>query len=192
MVVDSHSFLKALNMKRAPPTVTSNEMEEHTMRARKKLLETMTQMNTELTKLQDKVSFTQKKMNEATRATETVEEELSRVEKEKERIKRALYRSVQEASELEAELVEDEQRVRHIRHRITTVGIERERLSKELTTDALLLAEEKMVVMQKRRDKLAEMERTLAREIAELTDSVERGTRIKERRMKQLKTIIGG
>ena len=192
MGVDSDVFFKALSAQRAPPTVTLQELDQHTKQTRQKMIDRMSSMDRELSQLYSKTGAAERAINEAQEARERAEEELANVNKEKDRASRVLYRTVQEKAELEAELLQEEQKLVHIRTRLMAVGIERERLSKNLTDESMLLQEERMKALQVQRTSLAEKEAIIAREIVELTDSVNKGLELKARRMEQLKSVLAG
>ena len=192
MGVDSDIFFRALSAQRAPPTVTLQELDEHTKKARKNMIDRMASMDKELSQLYSKTGAAERAIHEADAAKERAEEELANVNKEKDRASRVLYRTVQEKSELEAELLQEEQKLAHIRSRVVAVGIERERLSKNLTDESMLLQEQRMKSLQVQRTALVEREATIAREIVELTDSVNKGLELKARRMEQLKSVLAG
>lgn len=192
MVVDSETFLRALHAQRAPPTVTGQELEDHTRRARQKLLDTITAMDNELARLHAKLGARERAIEEAHAKTEQTEDELAKVIREKDKVNRVLYRTVQERAELEAELAQEEQKVSHMRARLTAVGIEREKLSKGLASDSMLLQDERLRLVSLQRDQLASMEASLAREIVDLTESVNKGMELKARRMEQLKSVLAG
>lgn len=192
MVVDSHTFLKALQAQRAPPTVTTQELEDYNRRARQKLLDTITAMDNELAQLHARQGARERAIQEAIVQKEQSEDDLARVIREKDKVHRVLCRTVQEKSELEAELVQEEQKLSHMRARLTAVGIERERLSKSVASESMLLEDERLRVITIQRDQLANKEASLAREIVDLTESVQKGMELKARRMEQLKSVLAG
>jgi predicted nucleic acid-binding Zn-ribbon protein len=192
MVVDSHTFFKALSSQRAPPTVTTKELEEHTKRARQKLMNTMSSMDRELADLNARCGAAERALYEARAKADDIEDQLSKVNNEKDKVSRVLYRKVQERAELEAEVLQEEQKVSHMRSRLVSVGLERERIAKSLASEGMALQEERLLALQSERSKLVEIEATIAREIVDLTDSINKGLELKARRIQQLKSVLAG
>jgi len=190
--MDSDIFFRALGSQRAPPTVTIQELDDHTRKAKQKLLDKMTAMDRELSQIFAKRGAAERAIHEAVALREQAEEELANVIKEKEKASRVLYRTVQEKAELEAELLQEEQKVAHMRTRLVALGIERERVGKRLSSESLLYEQERMKLLETQRSDLIEMEGSIAREIIELTDSVNKGLELKARRLEQLKSVLAG
>jgi hypothetical protein len=186
-MVPSNAFLQAVGR---APTVTLEQLEAESGRAKRKWVSQVASLNDGLEAYRKEVEILSAEKVQVEASLEATRKEFEVQQLQKEKSARNLAKIIFERSQLDGEVIREETTVAELKKKLNALSLEKDRMQSAVHSEGVELLKRRAVEDRLVKQKLEDELKHLMGEVFDLKDAIEQGVAIKQAKLRELKHLV--